>query len=233
MRVLFINRMAGILRGGGETFDLEMARHLDGIGCEVSFLYGLPLFGEARSPVERPRAHAIRSPYFGDMNWDRIRGGWRIRQLDFEWFEGRATDWAAKRMNDFDVLQVCELPRVVANWKKRGFKKPVVMRMTSPLYYDPVGGVQKADAVVASGTTLGEFRQGIREDCIDIPNGVDLERFQPGASDVRAQQGWGEEELIILFVARLIPVKNHRMLLEAFRINRVNGGKKQYFVTNL
>ena len=30
-------------------------------------------------------------------------------------------------MDDFDVLQVCELPRLAADWKRRGHRKPVVM----------------------------------------------------------------------------------------------------------
>ena len=43
MRILFINRMLSIERGGGETFDLEISRHIEKLGHEVSYLPGLPL----------------------------------------------------------------------------------------------------------------------------------------------------------------------------------------------
>ncbi|MEM7392939.1 MAG: glycosyltransferase family 4 protein [Verrucomicrobiota bacterium] len=216
MRVLFVNRMASILRGGGETFDLEMARNLEQEGCEITFLTGRPLTGSVRSPIESFAAHTIRSPYAGGINWDRWRGGWRIRQADFWWFEKQAARWAMRERSRFDVIQVCELPRFVADWKKNKTGIPVVMRMTSPLYHDPVDGIGQADALIASGTTIGVFRDGIREDCIDIPNGVDLDRFQPGPSTFREQHGIGAWETVVLFVARLIPVKNHAMLIDAF-----------------
>ena len=65
MRILFVNRMLSIERGGGETFDLEISRHLEELGCEVSYLSGLPLFSGARTPLSHSRSHTIRTPYFG------------------------------------------------------------------------------------------------------------------------------------------------------------------------
>lgn len=61
MRVLFVNRMASIERGGGETFDLEISRHLEKMGCEISYLSGLPLFGRAKTPIAHPRSFTVRS----------------------------------------------------------------------------------------------------------------------------------------------------------------------------
>ena len=87
LSVLFVNRMAAMERGGGETFDLEIARHLQSQGCTISFLTGIPLFGGLRrkdlfsgfrSPVS---SFHVRSPYFGWFPWDKVRGGWRLRGL--------------------------------------------------------------------------------------------------------------------------------------------------------
>ena len=47
LKILFVNRMGGMERGGGETFDLEIARHLAGLGCQITFLSGRPVFKEA------------------------------------------------------------------------------------------------------------------------------------------------------------------------------------------
>ncbi len=218
VRVLFVNRMASMVRGGGETFDLEMSRHLDKLGCETRFLSGLPLLRGAHTPVNHPRAFTIRTPYTGWMRWERILGGWRIRQADFMWFEKKAAAWAADRSAEFDVVQVCELPFFVAEWKRRNTGIPVIMRMTSPIYYDPWGGIQKADAVIASGTTIQKIREKVRPDCVDIPNGVDTDLFRPHESPFRKQHGIDPDELVVLYVARFAGVKNHPMLIRAFSL---------------
>ena len=215
MRVLFVNRMAGMVRGGGETFDLEIARHLELLGCETSFLTGIPLFSNARTPVASPRAYSVRTPYFGWFPWDKVRGGWRLRLADFYLFEKAAARWVAARKDQFDVVQVCELPTFVAEVKKRGVTLPVVMRMTAPDYYDAGGALHKADAVIASGATMEKLK-GVRADCVDIPNGVDAELFQPHASVFRKAIGIPEEDFVILFVGRFQAVKNHAMLVDAF-----------------
>src|SRR5438552_1599963 len=101
MRILFVNRMASMVRGGGETFDLEIARHLQTLGCETTFLSGIPLFGNAQTPITSSRSFTIRTPYSGWFRWDQVRGGWRLRLADFWIFEQRAAAWAARRRGDF------------------------------------------------------------------------------------------------------------------------------------
>lgn len=216
MRVLFVNRMASMVRGGGETFDLEISRRLAQLGVEVSYLSGIPLFGRATIPVDAPRAHTLRSPYTGWFPWDRVRGGWRLRLADFYIFEKSAAAWAAARSSQFDVVQVCELPTFVTNWKRRGMKIPVVMRLTAPDYHDAAGAIKVADAIIASGATMEKVKRGPRPDCENIPNGVDTEMFRPQASDFRARHGIAADEIVVLFVARFQSVKNHRMLMDAF-----------------
>ncbi len=246
LRILFINRMASLERGGGETFDLEMMRHLVGLGCRVSVLTGLPLFGRAKlgpgdwwavgeiddgrramggSPIVHcplPIAsHTIRTPYTGWFPWDKVRGGWRLRAWDFSCFERAAARWVAARADEFDVVQVCELPELVSELKRRAFPRPVVMRVTAPNVYDPTGGTQKADAVIASGTSIAKYHAGPRPDCVEVPNGVDVTRFRPQVTDFRASHGIGADEFVILYVARFQAFKNHAMLVEAFRQFRV------------
>lgn len=222
MRILFINRMIHMERGGGETFDLEVARHLQAFGHEVSFLSGLPLLGRAK--IRHPFSDfsksvydfCIRSPYFGWFPWDKVRGGWRLRVFDFQTFENRAADWVMKHRDEFDVLQVCELPYFVAKVKRRGLRTPIVLRLTAPNYYDPWGGIWAADAVIASGETVLHVRKTARADCHDIPNGVDTEKFRPQFSDFRQQFNIPKDDYVVLYVARFQDFKNHALLINVF-----------------
>mgnify|MGYP002623400118 CR=1 FL=1 len=71
LRVLFVNRMAGLQRGGGETFDLGMAEALAARGAYVEFLTGAPLFSAPPRPVDRFPAHYLHSPFLPWLPWDR------------------------------------------------------------------------------------------------------------------------------------------------------------------
>ncbi len=213
LHILFVNRMACLERGGGETFDLEVSRHLAKAGARVSHLCGAPLLRPAPLPV--PGARTLRTPWLRRFPWDKVKGGWRIRQLEFEWFEWRAARWVAKHAGEFDIIQVCELPNFVYRLKKRSVKTPIVMRLTAPNYHDPRGGVPLADALIASGTSIQKLRDSGLE-VTDIPNAVDADLFRPHLSDFRETHGIGRDEFIALYVARFQAFKDHQMLLAAF-----------------
>ncbi|MCU0780403.1 MAG: glycosyltransferase family 4 protein [Akkermansiaceae bacterium] len=213
LRVLFVNRMACLERGGGETFDLEISRHLAATGAEVTFLSGAPLF--RAPPMPLAGARVLHTPWLRWFPWDKVKGGWRVRQLEFEWFEWRAARWVTRQAGEFDVIQVCELPNLVYWLKQRGVRTPVVMRLTAPNYYDPRGGVPMADALIASGTSIQKLRERGHADVTDIPNAVDPGLFRPQASGFRRQQGIPADDFVALYVARFQAFKNHAMLLEA------------------
>lgn len=214
-RVLFINRMAALERGGGETFDLEMARHLSKFGTvHITFLSGAPLCAPPVLPLQN--AHYLHTPWLRRFPWDKVKGGWRVRQLEFEWFEWRAARWVARHAGDFDIIQICELPNAVVWLKKRGVTLPVVMRLTAPNFYDPRGGAALADALIASGTSIAGLHEQGLSTVQDIPNAVAADIFKPQASDFRARHGLGPDEFVALYVARFQAFKNHALLLDAF-----------------
>lgn len=218
MRVLFVNRMLCLERGGGETFDLEISRVLrERFGVEVEYLSGAPAFGQA--PKALAGATCLHTPWLKRFPWDRVKGGWRVRQAEFEWFERRAARWIAEREGRWDVIQVCELPELVHWLKAKGAKTPVVMRMTAPNYYDRLGGAGEADALVASGMSIETMRaRGVK--AADVPNAVDTERFRPagpGEKDAaRREWGIGENAFAVVYPARLQGFKDHRTLLSAW-----------------
>ena len=224
LRILFINRMASLERGGGETFDLEVARHLALLGHTITFLTGIPLFGKAKLPIDHGsniQSVHLRSPYFGWFPWDKVKGGWRLRVADFTAFEWLAARWAYQHRDEFDIIQICELPNVVIFFKSK-FQIPkskipkLVLRLTAPNYHDPRGGVPMADGVIASGTSLAKLRTRGLGRAVNVPNGVDTNRFQPQHSVFRAKHGISTEVTMLLYVARFQDFKNHAMLVRAF-----------------
>ena len=213
LRVLFVNRMACIERGGGETFDLEISRHLARIGAQVSFLSGAPLFSPPPLPVDG--ASVLHTPWLKLFPWDKIKGGWRLRVLEFEWFELRAARWLRRHADQFDVVQVCELPNFVLWSKNLGVDLPFVLRLTAPNFHDPRGGVRRADALVASGTSIESLRsKGLSP--VDVPNAVDSDLFRPQPSSLREKLGIAPGDFVAVYVARFQAFKNHAMLVDAF-----------------
>jgi sugar transferase (PEP-CTERM/EpsH1 system associated) len=82
--------------------------------------------------------------------------------------------------------------------------------------------VRWTDRVVAVGDSLNRYlveQVGLpSEKVMTIYNGIDTVRFQPlnERAQVRAELGYGDENVVIGIVARLAPVKNHQYLLRAF-----------------
>ena len=214
LRALFVNRMACLERGGGETFDLERARPVETGGGRTSVLRGAPLCGAP--PLPLAGAQLLRTPWLRRFPWDKVRGGWRVRVKEFEWFEWRAARWVARHAGEFDVVQVCELPNVVCWAKRLGARMPMVLRLTAPNYHDPRGGVRMADARIASGTSVEKLRERGHADVFDVPNAVDADVFRPQPSDFRARNGIGADEFVALYAARFQDFKNHALLVEAF-----------------
>lgn len=69
---------------------------------------------------------------------------------------------------------------------------------------------------------VGEFRIAPAAKFRVIPLGFDLDRFQDGMqakrTAFRLEFGLKEEQLAIGLIGRLVPIKNHRMFLEAFKL---------------
>lgn len=57
------------------------------------------------------------------------------------------------------------------------------------------------------------------EKVIQINNCIDSNRYLPAANneDIRKELGYDVDDVVIVVVARLAPVKNHRLLIDAFR----------------
>jgi len=210
LKILFVNRMAGLVRGGGETFDLEISRALEALGCEVTYLTGAPMFGRSPLPINHPRVHCLHTPYLPWFPWDKVKSGWRLKVWEFQWFEQRAAAWIMRHQARFDLVQICELPYLVSLLKQTKIEPKIVLRLTAPNVHDVWHGIAQADSVIASGTSIAKIRTSLRQDVVDVPNGVDLERFNPGKSKYDGPPS-------LIYVARFQEFKNHALLIKAFK----------------
>jgi glycosyltransferase involved in cell wall biosynthesis len=107
---------------------------------------------------------------------------------------------------------------VIAELKRRGCSIPVVLRLTAPNYGDKFGGVQKADAVIASGMTIQKMKDEGHDTVYDIPNSVDIRVFRPKMTDFREENDIGELEFVLLYVARFQDFKDHETLIRALKV---------------
>lgn len=61
-------------------------------------------------------------------------------------------------------------------------------------------------------------KQGVAPSAVEvIPNGVDAARFNARAGGLRAEMGVSAEAFLLLTVARLVPRKGHRLVLDALK----------------
>lgn len=97
--------------------------------------------------------------------------------------------------------------------QERGFRRRTIEAVLSRFTHH----------VVAVSKDVEEYLRGIaglRTRCVTtIANGINNSRFQQDADrrrQVRANLGWDESLVVFGIVARLAPIKNHTMLLQAF-----------------
>jgi glycosyltransferase involved in cell wall biosynthesis len=241
MRVTIINRLAGILWGGGETFDLETARALRRLGHDVRFVIGRRWSRLDLSLEEFPVTY-VRTPY---LRWIAYRGeasrSRRVRALtswalpiDRDLFERAA--WREILQGDIaletDVFQLCALPRLGAWLRERTGIKAVIA------WHGPPGPEvrkwnDRCSGSFAFGDALDAVRRHADPQAENIPPGVDIDTFRPvrdGAAAgyevdaarsralLRAQYGLDGEAVVFAFSGRMIPIKNLPFLVESFRL---------------
>ena len=223
MKITFINRMMGIYRGGGEFFDLNLAKALHKKGCEITFITGRRFFKIDHPVMEFPTRY-IRSPYLRWLDYKYMSSslrplrsiGGRSNILDRRIFENMSFRKVAKdKVFDVDVIQICGFPRL-ASLINCGLNVPTVIRWPGP----PSSWTEKwfgtYTANIANGAALDRARE-LDPNSLDVPPGVDRNMFNPGrASHIRSKYNISETSTVLLFVGRLIPIKNIEFLISSF-----------------
>jgi len=220
MRIAFINRGIGMYRGGGEQFALNIARELQRIGCEVSFVVGKPLFHRVRYRVNEFPADYLASPYLRDLSqrleimpFPLRQIGYRLFHFDLGAFSKKVME-LLKKQDSYDIIQTCGLPGL-AHEIVKNLKIPVVVRFPGPPDKRQKAEIEKCSAVIANGDAVNRLKNMASRNLFDIPPGVDSNIFKPMANKVREKYNFHDKKLL-LFVGRFVPLKNLPFLLKTF-----------------
>jgi glycosyltransferase involved in cell wall biosynthesis len=220
MKVTLANYTLTMMRGGGETRDLNLARELRSLGVDVTLVSIDPFVGGVRYPISEGPSRLVRSPYCRDWvyRFMEIPKAGRLAslllRLDVELFSHRLVDLVSSADYQIDVLQGAGLYPAVAARARAGI--PVVVRAqggSPPAPFVPL--VSQASAIIGDGWDAENFEKCTGRALVEIPGGVDLDAFHRVPSTVRSSLNLGDAE-VVLYVGRFAPLKNVALLIDAF-----------------
>ena len=217
MDIAFVNRFAGISRGGGEMWDLKMAEGLEDQGAEVTFYVGKPFQKKLPEPIEEFGSVPVDTLHLRDLAYSAPQGiGGLLADIDKWIFSSRVKKELEKA--DHDIIHINGHPRFARYISE--FDAPVTIKMNGPpnsLCYDKINPLTSSyeffdafDAVVATGSTTEEIQKRISCEVHTINPGVDTDQFSPDGPTIET------DGPTILFVGRFVPAKNLTLLGEAF-----------------
>jgi len=215
MKITFVNRMMGILRGGGENVDLNLARSLKKLGVQVRFVVGRRL-SQLDEPLEEFDTHYIATPYLRPFDYRHNHSkfrvlramGTRLRMLDNHLFT-RAAFRYLRHDKSTDVYQVCALPHLAVALADIGRKS--VIRWPGPPSDRTLAMVSKSSVMVANGYALQSIQQRSAAPIYDVPVGCATDFFAP-----KPNRKIESNLCRFLWVGRFIPIKNVPFLIRGF-----------------
>jgi glycosyltransferase involved in cell wall biosynthesis len=197
-------------------------KELTALGVDVDVIAGRPLTRPARYVVEWPQVTVLRTPYLRDAvyQFQTQRGFGRLTMhalhADEEWFCRAAWREIATRTTLPHLVHAHALHQAA---RLRRGNIPVVINLPGPPHRRYSGDLRRADALVADGWAAANLPATLGVPVEHVNKGVDSSLFRPEGADRRAALGLGTKR-VVLAVARLVPVKNVRLLVDAFRIVR-------------
>ena len=222
MRVTMLVRCLAMMRGGGETRHLAWARELKALGVTVDIVTGRPLFGKPRHSIDSASVTMIRSPYARDFVYRRQqqRGFGRLTMAalhaDEEWFCRAVWRRIAAGAVKPDIVHAHALHQAA---RLRTIDAPVVINLPGEPHPRYTRDLRSADALVADGWAADHLPAVLGCGVERIPKGVDSEQFRPDGSNVREELRLTSGQVVIT-VARLVPIKNVALLVDAFALLR-------------
>jgi len=224
MKVLFINRLMGIRRGGGEYFDYYVAKELQKLGCSIEFVIGKKLTGDFYKLDEFKTVY-ITTPYLRDIHYKYCESKWRIirkiasicLEVDLYLFEKKVLNYLKKIVNDKpDIIELCGLPRL-GSWIEKELRIPTVIEWHGIPSKSNIKWAKKCAGHIAIGDAFYKVRELINKDSLEIFPGVDTELFtRKNDSSFKKSLGLPDDGVVFIFVGRLIPIKNIGFLLLGF-----------------
>jgi glycosyltransferase involved in cell wall biosynthesis len=222
IRLLLVTDTAVLAPGGSERFLRNLVHELP------ASRYAIDLLQLAPEPApERRVAATLDAPHVRLLHWPigpvyGPRGVAAFARLAAR-LAARGYDLVQSQHEKADLMNAM-LPRMlggtarISSRRDMGFQKSArlrgAFRRLNPRF-DRIVAPSRAilDALVADEDVDAER-------LIEIPNGVDVERFRPPSAEARAAaraaEGLDADALAVLCVASLSPIKRHADLVEAF-----------------
>ena len=237
LRLLVLHSELGVLRGGGENFTRNLIRHLSVRGHEISVAFTANLRGKyplalpaGITPVPVPGWWSMNFGQgflsgFGRMvpvrgrsrtQWDRIRSAlaWRTFRWHNQRFARKVESLLTGRWQHYHAAYVHGDTRLAC---KLAARLPTVLRLPGPVSSELQPLLERISAVCANGDALARMRTFLGDGIIELPVGLDEDRFKPGPSLLRPALGWDEGNLVVGYVGRLAHLKGVDLLADAFR----------------
>jgi glycosyltransferase involved in cell wall biosynthesis len=221
VRVTMLVRCLAMMRGGGETRHLAWARELAALGVEVQIITGRPfLLGGPRYGADDLDVLMLRTPYARDFvyRFQRRRGFGRLTMhalhVDEELFCRAAWRRIAAAERKPDLVHAHALHQAA---ERRTVDIPVVIHLPGAPHARYTRALGAADALVADGWAAEELPRTLGRAVERVPKGVDTALFRPDGPHMREALRLVDKRLVAT-VARLVPIKNVRLLIDAFAI---------------
>ena len=236
LHVLVLHSEVGVLRGGGENFTKNLFTAFAARGHRVTAAFAadrdahyplplpaciepIPVCGWwSRQPGQAVLSYL--SANIGPPSVRRLCGrireavSWRTIRWHNRRFERRVQDTMVGRWDQFDAVYVhgdASLAHAVAQ------RRPTVLRLPGPVAHDFAPLLHDVHVVCANGDALSRLRAVLGDRAVELPVGVDEQRFHAGPSTLRARLGWTADHVVIGYVGRLAHVKGVDLLAAAFR----------------
>jgi len=148
--------------------------------------------------------------------WDRVQDAlaWRTFAWHKRRFQQRIEREFVHRWDDFDAVYVhgdTILASKVAQYR------PTVLFLPGPVAAELTPLLRSVHAVCTHDDALVRVRAFLGDHVAELPLGLDVQVFTPGASSVRSTLGWANHHCVMGYVGRLTHLKGVDLLAAAFR----------------
>jgi len=210
-------------KGGREYYALNLSNKLADLGYDMTVICGKP-FLEKSEPLSKrfeldyvPQLHFLRD-LGRALEHRRVKGlGFLASQFHHQQYKVQCHMHLLKN-HEFDTINTHDQLSLIATVKvARRFKIPLVATIHFPPSPQDIRYLRQVSTAIAVNNEIRICLEKYGVRCLHVvPGGVDLALFKP-ASKEESKRALGIDGKLILFVGKLLPIKNLDNLLHAFK----------------
>lgn len=230
MKFIFINIMIGMYRGGGENYDLNLSKKLIQEGHNVEFIFLKPIFQKINfhlpkkyivTPVKSPWLY-FWSVYISQNRFlGKLKGLRGIpRAIGQFIFEMQVFFILLKKTQDDVIIHICGLSflgMLITVFSK----KQVYTRFPGPPSYKlHYFFIRNTFAIIANGDAFKQIQNKTsKSNLIYLNVGLNFDKFKitQNKNQVKKKLSLSVKKNYIIFVGRLVPIKNLPLLIHALK----------------